>query len=298
MFGWIMLDDLKLILLLALFVIIPLAVPFVPFPKESGLLRDLFWLVMFLQPFAALLGGASLVLDTGLLAAACAIAWLLFTVLMALIGMIWLLHRSARQMANACLAIALVYVPIGSLWLVFDRLGIQPLGFSRVIVLLTAVHFHFITLAALIITGLTGHAIQATQIDFARKVYRVLAACMLVGPILVAGGITLTQVMGVRFLETVGACLLALSLLLIALLNIRYVVPATVSLLTKGLLFFSSMSVVMSMLFAGAYTLGAETGVWTITISQMIIVHGWVNALAFGFCGLLGWRLKSEQHEE
>jgi hypothetical protein len=51
------------------------------------------------------------------------------------------------------------------------------------------------------------------------------------------------------------------------------------------------------MLVAGAYALGTATGAWTITVSQMIVVHGWINALAFGLCGLLGWRLKMRRKE-
>ena len=298
LFGWIVLDDLELILLLALCVITPLALPLVPLPRENLLLCDLACLVLFLQPFATLIGGVSLLLGTGLLSAAAAVVWLLFTMLIALIGMILLFQKSSRHLADTCLVVALVYVPIGSAWLVLDRLGIQPLGFSQTTVLLTAVHFHFITLAALMTTGLTGRAILATRHKVLRKIYRVTAICMLINPLLVATGITITQITGVRFLESAGACLLALSMILIALLNLRCVVPTTTPLRARGLLAFSSTAVVITMLFASAYALGAATGLWTITISQMIVVHGWINALVFGLCGLLGWRLRGVQEKE
>jgi hypothetical protein len=49
------------------------------------------------------------------------------------------------------------------------------------------------------------------------------------------------------------------------------------------------------MLFAGAYALGVATGAWTISIPQMIAIHGLENALVFGFCGLLGWRIRRGQ---
>lgn len=296
--SWIVLDDLELILLLALCVITPLAVPLVPLPKERRLLCDLACLVLFLQPFATLIGGASLLSGMGPLAAVEAFVWLLFTVFIALIGVILLLQKSGRQLANVSLAVAFIYVPIGSTWLVLDRLGIQPLGFSQTTILLTAVHFHFITLTALIITGLTGRAIQATQRGVPWKIYRVMASCMLINPLLVAAGITITQVTGVRFLESAGACLLAFCLILIALFNLRFIIPATTPPLAKGLLVFSSTAMVFTMLFASAYALGAATRIWTITISQMIMVHGWVNALVFGLCGLLGWRLRIEQGKE
>ena len=298
LFGWIVLDDLKLILLLALCVITPLAVPLVSLPKEHRTLCDLACLVIFLQPFATLIGGASLLLGTGSLAAAAAAVWLLFTVLIAAIGVMLLLQKSGRQLTYASLAVALIYVPIGSTWLVLDRLGIRPLGFSQTTILLTAVHFHFITLAALIITGLTGRAIQATQCGVLWKIYRIMACCMLIDPLLVAAGITITQVTGMYLLESVTAILLALCLILIALFNLRFIVPTTTPLLARGLLIFSSTAVVFTMLFASAYALGDATRIWTITISQMIMVHGWVNALVFGLCGLLGWRLRIEQGKE
>jgi hypothetical protein len=96
----------------------------------------------------------------------------------------------------------------------------------------------------------------------------------------------------VRILETLAAALMALGLILIALLSLHIVVPATAPPLARVLLLISSGSVLATMLIAVAYAVGAATGAWTITISQMIAVHGWVNALAFGLCGLLGWRLR------
>ncbi len=295
--GWIVLNDLELFLLLAFCVLTPLAIPLVSGPGEYHLLCDLARLVILLQPFATLIGGASFLVSTGALAAAASTVWLLFTALLALMGLVRLLQKSGRSLADACLAMALVYVPIGGAWLVLARLGLQPLGFSPIIVLLTAVHFHFITLVALIITGLTGQAIRATQREVSRNVYRVAAIGMLVNPLLVAAGIALTQVTGVRFLESGAAVLLALSLLLIALLSYRFIVPGTTPRLAKGLLIFSNAAVLITMLFASAYALGAATGGWTITISQMLTVHGWLNALAFGLCGLLGWRLRVKQQE-
>src|SRR5579883_3521130 len=68
--GWTQLNDLEVVLLLALFVITPLALPFV-FSQHAGPLFSKWTaLAVFLQPLAAFLGGASFFLPTGLLAAA------------------------------------------------------------------------------------------------------------------------------------------------------------------------------------------------------------------------------------
>ena len=296
--GLLALSDLEVVLLLALLVVIPLALALISPSVEQHLPRALCSLAIILHPVAALIGGASLLLSVGPLAAAAATGWLLFTALIALIGAAWLFQRGGISLADTCLAVALVYLPIGGVWLVLARSGSRPLGFGHLTVLLTAVHFHFITLAALIITGLTGHIVQATQSVAPRRVYRVAAIGMLVNPLLVAAGITLTQVTGIHLLESVAAVLLALSLILIALLSLRFVVPVTKPLLAKGLLAFSGASVLLTMGLAGAYAVGAATGAWTLTISQMIAAHGWVNALGFGCCGLLGWWIKRRQDEQ
>ena len=295
MLHWMTPGSLELLLLLALCVITPLAIPLVLIPKENRLLSDLAMLVLFLQPFASFFGGISILSDRGGLAGAFAIIWLFFTLLIALIGMLLLLQKSDRRLSIACLALALIYLPIGSTWLVLDRLRVQPLGFSQTTVLLTAVHFHFITLAALLMIGLIGQSMQATQQSRAWKMYRVLALCMLINPLLVATGFTVTQVTGMHALESAAAILLAMCMILIALFNLKLVVPATASLLARGLLIVSSTAVVITMLFACAYALGEATGLWEISISNMILVHGWVNAIVFGFCGLLGWRLRRAQ---
>lgn len=203
LFGWSAFDALQLLLLLALFVITPLAVSLVTTPTKNRPFEQLFALALFLQPFAALIGGASFLLNTGLLAAALAFAWFLFTILIALTGAALLPRKSS--VATVSLAGALIYLPIGGAWLALARSGIQPLGFGVHTDMLTALHFHFIPLAALLMIGLTGRVIQTTQDGIIWKVYRVLAICMLVNPLLVAAGITLTQLVGGTWLQSIAA---------------------------------------------------------------------------------------------
>lgn len=299
--GWQMLNDLQIVLLLALFVITPLAVPLVLCPKEGRFLSRFSALILFLQPWASLLGGVSFFLNMGLLAAMFAVVWFLFTGLLALISLVRL-YQTARQqrtsLADLCLAVAWLYLPVGSTWMVLARWGLQPFGFSVYTDLLTADHFHFIALAALIITGLTGQMIQATwtvQHGVFRTAYRIAALGVLIDPLFVAVGLTIAQVTGQHFLDTAPAELLALSLILISLLGLCFVVPTTTSRFAQVLLVLSYTAVFFTMLFAGTYALGEATGAWTITIPQMILIHGLENALVFGFCGLLGWRLRTKQ---
>jgi hypothetical protein len=292
------LSDLQIVLLLALFVITPLAVPLVLRPKEDRFLSQLFALVLFLQPLASLLGGVAFFLNTGLLAALFAVVWFLFTGLLATCGLVrirQMLSLRRMSLADLCLAVAWLYLPVGSTWMVLACWGLQPLGFGVHTDQLTAVHFHFIALAALVITGLTGQTIQATQHGMFRTAYRIAVLGVLIDPLLVAAGLTFAQVTGLQFLDTAPADLLALSLILLSLLGLRFVVPTTTSRFAQVLLILSYTTIFFTMFFAGAYTLGVATGIWTITIPQMIAIHGLENALVFGFCGLVGWRIRIEQ---
>jgi hypothetical protein len=292
--GWLQLGDLELVLLLALAVIVPLAVPLTLQLAGQGPLPTLSRLAILVQPLATFVGGVSLLQVRGPLAAAGATAWLLYTMLLALAGA-FLILQSDRRLADVCLAMVLIYALIGGVWLVLDRGSIEPLGFGQTTVLLTAVHFHYITFVGLVIAGLTVRAVQKRQRAVQRTFYNVVCICMIVDPLLVAAGITLTHLTGVHALEFTAAVLLAGCLIIIALISLRALVPVVSSPAAKILLTVANSAVILTMLLATAYALGAATHVWIITIPQMIATHGWVNALVFGLCGLIGWRLACEQ---
>lgn len=291
---WRPLSDPDLLILLAIWVIAPLALLLIvdSFPHDDRLFASLIQIMVLVQPFAGLLGGFSLLLAQGIVSAILAAIWLVFTALAAVVGMLRLMRWTTLSVADACLALALVYFPIGGLWLTLACLSLRPLGFSDITVTLTAAHFHVITLAALTLTGLTGKARQGVWSGASGTLYRIGAIGMLVTPLLVATGITVTHLTGEHMVESGGALALALSLIVISFLGLREVVPTTMPLAARGLLIISYGAVVATMLLAIAYVLGPLTGLWSLSISQMIATHGWLNALAFGLCGLLGWRLK------
>ena len=299
--GWLALDDLEIVLLLALLVITPLAVPLVLCQQEGWSLPWLSALVLLLQPFAASVGSFSFILRTGLLAATFAAGWLGFTGLLALIGLVRLGQMVGQRRASLpdlCLVGALLYLPVGGVWMVLARWGLQPLGFGVHTDLLTATHFHVIPLAALVITGLTGEELQSIKSTHHRifwTTYRVAALGVLIDPFLVAAGLTAAQITRLPFLDTAPADLLALSLMVLAFCGLRFVVPMTASRGARVLLILSYTTVFFTMLVAGAYALGVATEAWTITIPQMIAFHGLENALIFGCCGLLGWRISAGQ---
>jgi hypothetical protein len=289
--GIIALDTLALLLLFALYVVTPLALPLILRSSQPPLARETLRVALLLSPVAALIGSVSILLSAGLLAGAAASVWFLFTLLLACVGILRLRSHAPLTLAAFCPTLALLYLPIGGAWLVAARLGVRPLGFSPTIVLLTAIHFHYIPLAALVMTGLVGHTVGASPHGRTRRLYRLAALGMLICPALVATGHVVTQLTGVQDVESCAALVQAISLVLIALLTLRFVVSAATPRLARGLLAVSSVTVFATMLLAAAYAVGSATGAWVITVAQMIALHGVANALAFSFCGLLGWRL-------
>ncbi|MGE5334430.1 MAG: YndJ family transporter [Nitrososphaerota archaeon] len=297
--GAVTLNDLDAFLLLAMLVVVPLAIPLAA-PADTRqrrrVYRALYQLAIITQPVAALFGGFALFAATGSsVATIAALIWLLFTALLGVTGLIafaGMLWQRQMRLAEACLALALVYLPIGGVWFALARQGMRPLGFSPTIVLLTAVHFHFITLAALVMTGRTGLAFRPVQKGIARHAHRVAALGMITGPLLVAAGITLAQLTEWRAPESTAAVLLTLSLMMVATLSLRYIVPTTRTAPARALLVISGSAVLLTMAIAAIYAVGSATGAWAIPIARMIAIHGWLNALAFGLCGLLGWRLR------
>jgi hypothetical protein len=273
------------LLLLALLVITPAALGLVGPNSQTEASSIAYRSAVLLQPFAAVLAAASFAPSNGLAAAALAVPWLGFTGLVALYGLQRLIAVRLTRIEEVCTTVGLLYLPIGAVWLVLARLGARPLGFGDLIVFLTAIHFHFIPLTALVITGLVGRRLRALR-PSVWPIYRVAALGVIVGPALVAAGITTSSTL----IEAVSTLVVAGSMLTVAALALVMILPTTHPRLAKVLLTVSFAALFITMPLAIAYATGRWTNGWAITIPQMIQGHGWVNALGFGLCGLLAWR--------
>jgi hypothetical protein len=102
---------------------------------------------------------------------------------------------------------------------------------------------------------------------------------------LLAAGITLSP-----RLELLAAALLALSLWAFAGLSLARL-RAGPRRGRRALLAVSALALFPSMAFALAYAWGEYTGRPLVALSQVVRVHGTLNALGFGLCGLAGWTL-------
>ncbi len=279
------LNEIARVLLFVMLVLLPLGIPLVE-PNEAAQ-SNMYKTARFLHPVAGLIAGASFLFPPGVIAGTLAIAWLPFCGFLTWHGVERLRRRGVRASLKTldefCIDAALIYLPVGAIWLWASRMGIRLMGFEEPIVLLTAIHFHFAGFAAPLLAGLAGrHLRQAGRMGY----FFVAAGVIILGPALVALGITLS-----RAVEVVSAVLLAAGYLGLAGLVLVRVLRAVPGITARILLALSALSVVVTMFAATGFAYGNFSGAFTITIPTMVNVHGWTNALGFVGCGFLGWTI-------
>jgi len=279
------------LLLLAILVFTPLALSLAATPDRAGRHPRSYRAAQSLQPFAAALAVVSFLLPAGIPAALFTLGWFSFTGLVALFGLVRFLPRGIARADETCIDAALLYLPVGGVWLCLSRLGANPLGFSDTIVLLTAVHFHYAGFTLPILVGMTGRALAEIRPSM-WKAFRLVAAGVIAGPAFVAAGITFSPL-----IEVIAAVILATSLIILSLLTLFVIVPGIHGHLARGLLFISAAALIVGMLFASVYAVGEFTGTTVLSIPHMAQIHGLVNALGFVLCSLLAWSiLRPESH--
>jgi hypothetical protein len=181
--------------------------------------------------------------------------------------------------------VALGFSAVGGVWVLADRTGYSPLGFSPAIVSLTAVHFHYSGLILPLVAGLVQR-----ELFFLRLSSRA-AVGVILGVPAVAVGITATQLGWGMSLERAAACGLALAGMAVAILQVRIALEGRLALGSRVLLGIGGASLFIGMVFAVVYALrGIFAGTAGLDLPQMRLIHGTVNALGFALCSVLGWR--------
>ncbi len=273
------------ILLLGILVIIPLGLSLVP-NAQSENNSLLYRAAILAQPVGAVAGAVSFLLNSGGSAAILASSWLLVTVMIAVFGFLRLLRRGPVFSREMCIDAGMLYLPVGGIWLVVSRLGIQPIGFGDTIVLLTAMHFHFAGFAAPILAGLAGRTLPGSQP--LSKVFALAGICIIGSMPLIAAGITFSPA-----LALVGALIISTGLILLAVLVVGWVLRSLNSFAAQTLLVASSLSSICAMIFACLYAYSIVAKTVIVDIPQMAMSHGILNSFGFTLCGLLAWSLVS-----
>ncbi|UPM41773.1 YndJ family protein [Halocatena salina] len=277
-------DQLEVLFLLAPLMIVPLLLGLVGWEVRSRWYRY----AVLGQPIGAVLVVVSFTVDRGIAAGVAIVPWVVVTVIVALWGLERLLSRGLEPLSALAVDAGLLYVIVGSGWLMCSRLGLQPMGFSDSIVFFTAVHFHYAGFALPILAGMTGRVVEANGGTVGRYVYSGAATTIIVGPGLIAAGITLSPL-----IEIVAVTALASGVIAFALVTLVVVVPERGNRIQQVALVISSVAVGVSMLFAFGYGLSQFIGrtIAGLRIDTMVMVHGHLNAVGFALLGALGWSI-------
>jgi hypothetical protein len=236
-----------------------------------------------ITPIAATLGAlaaAGLLVPRGPVALALALPWIGLVGAVA-IGALARFLQAVRRSARSRLPLlvgtgaALAFLAVGCLWLAADRLGLQPLGFSRTVVLLTATHFH---VAGFVLT-LAGVLVA----ERGRRDAGLATAVLVVGFPMTAAGFLGAPVVG-----WVGSIVVAVAGIVIGWATLRHAGRDT---RPRGWLRIAGTTLFVTMPLAAAYSTGTTFGISTLDVPAMAAIHGGLNVAGFAIPAMVGWAL-------
>lgn len=272
----------RMLLLLAPLALVPMALNLLsrsPFlPKRLFIIKIEKWTL----PASACLVVAYM-LDQGELAGALALPWLAVTLAVTWAG-ICTIQISKTDTSLLALSFGMVYLSVGGLWAVADRMGWRPLGYDPEIVFLTVAHFHYAGFVLPIVAGFVVSEIK-------NGLTKVMAYGILIGVWLVAAGIVASQMGGGPTLECFAAWWLATAAMLLAFFQIKIVLrretPANVAICFS----IAGVALLAGMLLAGLYGMRYVYPIPGLDIPMMRALHGSANVFGFGMFAILGWWL-------
>lgn len=274
------------LLVFAALVLVPLALELLAADETSAANAARFALAQRAQLPAALLLTAACLLPAATVAGLLALPWFGLTAWLAAIGVRRLRREGVRRSLHGlCADAAVVFALVGGAWTLADRAGFRPLDFDAAIVALTAVHFHYAGLLLPLFAGLVQRELWFSP--FASRA----AVGVVLGVPAVAVGITTTQLGWGPAIEAAAGCGLALAGMAVAILHVRIALEMRQARATRVLIGVAGVSLFLGMALAAAYAMRAfATPVPGLGLPQMRMLHGTINAVGFGLCGVLGWR--------
>lgn len=217
----------------------------------------------------------------------CSMPWLLARARDAVSVLVGWIRGGVPSHAGLCMQSARIFPAIGAAWLVPNRAGWTPWNFDPLIVLLTAAHFHHAGFTLPLMAGLNAKAKPGCWTRFS-------CVAILLGVPLVAVGITCTHFGVLPFVEPFGVTILVLGALGVAVSQLLRGIEfrSGLSPWTRTGFIISGASLLVAMLLALSFGLRYVWPEFALTMPQMWMIHGTLNAFGFGLCGILAWRSK------
>lgn len=266
--------------LLAILFFLPTALHF--FEKEGKKHKEerLIGFLMKAFPLAAFCATAAFIYHSAWFAS----GWLLYTILLALFGFSRLLKRGIFPLHELMIDGAWMYLALGGLWFWLYTADIQVMTFSPIIVLLTVIHFHYSAFFIPLFYGFLGRQ-QAKE----TALYKAAGWVILLSPVMIAVGISFS-----RLFDTFSVILYVVALYIYGILCMKTRFQST---LAKGLVVFSSLVLMGTIVLSLLYSAGMMMRVTYISIDQMIWFHGSINAFFVILPGLIGWLIEGPKDQ-
>lgn len=220
-----------------------------------------------------------------MVSAACAAPWLIIRGAFACHVMLGWRKRPIQTPGQLCFDFAYIFPAVGAAWLVAHRANWTPWNFDPLIVLLTAAHFHHAGFTLPLMAGLNANASPGWWTRFS-------CVAILSGVPLVATGIMCTHFGVLHFVEPFGVTILVLGALGVAASQIRRGFEMKHTGWVRLGFIVSGASLLSAMVLAMGFGLRHVVPSWALTMPQMWMIHGTLNAFGFGLCGLLAWHAR------
>ncbi|RXG11091.1 hypothetical protein EO768_00080 [Bacillus cereus] len=272
---WPYVNPVEAIILLSILLFIPMSFCIIDKRARNGSYLLFYKAVSFLYPVAAICAMLAFVTNQYFFA----IIWFVYTGIVALFGINRLLERGRKPLEETAIDSAFIYLFLGGFWFFASVAKISIMQFSSDIVLLTAAHFHYSAFLLPLSAGLIGRKREKRS-----KVYDAIMFIIVISPMTVAIGITYSRIFE----------FFAVFLYLCAIYGYGIYVWRTKfnAISAKILLIISSSMLMVTIMFSLIYSYGNLKQVMTITIAQMVWIHGVVNGVGVALPAFVGWMME------
>lgn len=178
-----------------------------------------------------------------------------------------------------------MYLAGGGFWFLAASLHWRIMDFSDVLIMLTAVHFHYSSFIIPILAGLLGR-----KITVGRKLYLTSTVIIMLAPAGIALGIAFSTALEFILVAAYLAALYGYGLLVFKASFTRRE--------AKYLISFSALVLMVTILFSLIYAAGRAMGFGSLSINRMIWIHGLMNAVGVALPSLAGWLLEGNFPKE
>ncbi|HDR6297377.1 MULTISPECIES: YndJ family protein [Bacillus] len=272
---WSNVNPVEAIILLSILLFIPMSFCIIDKKTRNGSYVFFYKFVSLLFPIAAISAMLAFVTNHYFFA----LLWFVYTGIVALFGASRLLERGWKPLEETAIDSAFMYLFLGGFWFFASVAKLSIMDFSSDIVLLTAAHFHYSAFLLPLSAGLIGRKREKRS-----KVYDAIMFIIVISPMTVAIGITYSRVFE----------FFAVFLYLCAIYSYGIYVWRTKfnAISAKILLIISSSTLMVTIMFSLIYSYGNLTHVMTITIAQMVWIHGVVNGIGVALPAFVGWMIE------